>query len=96
MQQGRGLEELHRGRGSDDGAGVRPDAGAIAPVEEGCPESFPTLQQGTDRRHQRGELVADLGQDSGLGGDFGVDSGLHPCGQITGVQWIRQGGPPGC
>ena len=87
----RGMPAAHR-RLADEHAA----AGAIAPVEEGCPESFPTLQQGTDRRHQRGEFVADLRQDPGLGGDFGVDSGLYACAQITGVQWIRQGGPPGC
>jgi hypothetical protein len=90
VQQGRGLEELHRGRGANDCLVVRPAASAIAPVEECRPKSFSTLQQSTDRRHQRGELVADLGEDPRLGGDFGIDSDLHACAQVTGVQWIRQ------
>jgi len=51
------------------------------PVEEGRPEPFSSSQQCADRRHQRGELFADLGQDPRLRGDFGVNCGLHACGQ---------------
>jgi hypothetical protein len=89
MQQCRCLEELHRCRRADDGLVVRPTAGAITPVEEGGPEPLATLEKGANCRHKGGEVVADLGEDPGLAGDLGVDSNLHACAQVVGVQGVR-------
>ena len=82
VDQGRALEELHRGGEPDDGVTVGATTGAMAPVEEGRAKSLPTGEQSTDGGEQVIDVRTDLGEDLVLVDELGVDARLDPLAQV--------------
>ena len=81
VEQGRGLEELHRGGGLEGGLVGTAPGGHVAPGEEPRPEALAALHEGLDGLRQLvgggvdgGEVGTVVGD---LGGDARADRGLE-------------------
>ena len=95
VDEGGGLEQLHRAREPDQCVGVGATGRTVSPVEERGAQPLPAPQQVGDHPQQVVDVGPQLGENHRLASQLVVEAALHPAPQVDAVERAGHGGPPG-